>query len=233
MGYVNGNLAKEIARLHRWKEKVWSRRYQAILVSDEPAAQIARLRYILAYGAKEGLVASPRDWPGASSLPALLEGKPLRGLWYDRTRQYAARLRRKSFKEDDFATREEVQLEPLPCWAHLSKRACRQRVLELVEAIESEAAKGHAEAGTEAMGVKGLRKQRVTDHPPRLKRSPAPLAHCASKKIRRLYWQAYGWFYAAYREAADRLNAGELAVAFPEGAFPPPQPFTGRVLEPG
>jgi hypothetical protein len=45
-----------------WPHRVWSRRYQAILVSGEEAAQIERFRYLLSHGCKEGLVARSRDW---------------------------------------------------------------------------------------------------------------------------------------------------------------------------
>ena len=233
MGYFNGNLAKEVARLHQWKDKVWSRRYQAILVSSESSAQIQRLRYILAHGAKEGLVASPRDWPGASSLAALLEGQALEGLWFDRTREYSTRVRQDIYTEDDFATTENVHLEPLPCWNHLTAETYRQRILEMVHDIEQETAAAHAQAGTVPLGLHKLRRQRVEEHPERLQRSPAPLAHCASKRMRWLYWEAYGWFYAAYRDAADKLKAGHLEVAFPEGSFLPPRPFVGLVWQPG
>ena len=43
MGYVNSNLAREIGRLTKCREKIWSRRYQAILVSPEEGAQLERL----------------------------------------------------------------------------------------------------------------------------------------------------------------------------------------------
>jgi hypothetical protein len=36
----------------------------AIVVSDEEAAQVGRLRYILAHGVKENLVERVLDWPG-------------------------------------------------------------------------------------------------------------------------------------------------------------------------
>ncbi|MBK9034953.1 MAG: hypothetical protein IPL61_27435 [Myxococcales bacterium] len=49
----------------------WSRRGSVIAVLDDDA-QIERLRYILAQGPASNLVASPADWPGASSTPALL-----------------------------------------------------------------------------------------------------------------------------------------------------------------
>ncbi|MEA2563557.1 MAG: REP-associated tyrosine transposase [Acidobacteriota bacterium] len=58
MQHVDGNLSAEIGRpeIHDWPNTMWSRRYQSIVVSDEPAAQIERLRYHLAHGVKEGLV---------------------------------------------------------------------------------------------------------------------------------------------------------------------------------
>jgi hypothetical protein len=40
-----------------WTDRIWARRYQAILVSNEEAAQVDRLTYSLAQGVKENLVA--------------------------------------------------------------------------------------------------------------------------------------------------------------------------------
>ena len=65
MNYLNSNVAREAGRLHRWREKFWGRRYQAIVISEEEPAQVDRLRYLLSQGCKEGLVARPQDWPGA------------------------------------------------------------------------------------------------------------------------------------------------------------------------
>ena len=55
MQFVNGNVAKEAGRLYSWRDRLWSRRYRSIVVADEAAAH-GRLRYILAHGAKEGLL---------------------------------------------------------------------------------------------------------------------------------------------------------------------------------
>ncbi len=81
MGYFNSKLAREVGRLTGWKQKILGRRYQAIVVSAEEAAQIERLRYGLAHGCKEDLVERPRDWPGVHGVLALTEGKVLEGLW--------------------------------------------------------------------------------------------------------------------------------------------------------
>lgn len=85
MEYVAGNIAREIGRLHGWREKFWARRYRAILVSHEEEAQVGCLAYVLANGIKEGLVERPHHWPGVHCARALCHGSELRGTWFDRT----------------------------------------------------------------------------------------------------------------------------------------------------
>jgi hypothetical protein len=111
--------------------------YQAILVSEEEAAQVDRLRYTLSHGVKEGLVAHAGDWPGVHSVRELLAGEPIRGLWFDRTKEYAARNRGENFDRLKYATEQTFELTPLPCWAHLSPDAYRERVAALVTEIEA------------------------------------------------------------------------------------------------
>jgi transposase IS200 family protein len=114
MRHFNSNLAREIGRVVKWRDKFWSRRYRAIVVSDEEAAQVERLQYVLSQGVKEGLVEKAGQWPGVHCLKALLEGVPLVGQWFDRTREYAAQQRNENFKRLDCATSYQVQLSPLP-----------------------------------------------------------------------------------------------------------------------
>jgi len=225
MNYVNSNLAREAGRLFGWKEKFWGRRYQAIVVSEEEAAQIDRLRYVLSHGCKEGLVARPRDWPGAQSVKALTEGVPLRGLWFDRTREYAARSRGKDLQHLEYASREVLRLEPLPCWRQLSEELYRRRVSELITQIEAETAARHAREGSRPLGVKALLSRDPYQRPRKLKKAWAPAFHAATKTARKELVEAYGWFVAAYREAADRLLSGDSEASFPEGSFPPRLPF--------
>jgi hypothetical protein len=79
MGYVNGNVSRELGRIHRWRGTLWGRRTRPIPILDDES-MIARLRYILAQGVKEGLVERPEEWPGATSTPWLL-GEELIGIW--------------------------------------------------------------------------------------------------------------------------------------------------------
>jgi REP element-mobilizing transposase RayT len=55
VGYFNSNLAREVSRLTDWTRKIWDRRYQAILISNEEVVQVARFRYVLSQGVKENV----------------------------------------------------------------------------------------------------------------------------------------------------------------------------------
>ena len=61
--------------------------------------------------------------------------------------------------------------------------------------------------------------------PKKLKKSPAPLFHAASKAMRQYLWEGYAWFVAAYRTAAEKLQLGDPDPRFPIGSFPPAMPF--------
>jgi hypothetical protein len=70
-----------------------------------------------------------------------------------------------------------------------------------------------------------IRNQRPHDQASSPKRSPAPLFHAATKAMRHEMWDAYAWFVGAYRQAAEKLKAGDRTAAFPPGCFPPAMPF--------
>lgn len=225
MNYLNSNLAREVGRLHHWREKFWGRRYQAILVSDEEAAQMNRLRYLLSHGCKEGLVSRPEEWPGAHCVRALVEGQGLEGLWIDRTRKCTSRMRGKRGRRSSFTSVESIHLRPLPCWAHLSTDDIRMRIKSIMDEIEKATAEVHAQEGSEPLGVHAVLKQHPHDRPDRLKKTSAPLFHAETRRVRKELMAAYSWFVAAYREAAKRLADGNRNTKFPAGSFPSRLPF--------
>ncbi|MFL6291502.1 MAG: hypothetical protein ACJ759_11465, partial [Thermoanaerobaculia bacterium] len=81
--------------------------------------------------------------------------------------------------------------------------------------------------GREPLGREAILSQHPQTRPERLKKSPAPLFHAASKDARQGLKAAYGLFLAAFREAAERLKAGDRLARFPNGCFPPALPFVG------
>jgi putative transposase len=225
MWYLNANLAREVVRLTGWTDKVFSRRYQAIAVSDEEAAQVERLEYLLSHGVKEDLVEHVGDWPGVHCARALIEGEPLQGTWFDRTRASTARRRGETFGKYEHATTETVELDPLPCWNHLPVEEQRRRAASLVRSIDEKAAARRQAARTRPLGALTVLAQAPLHRPERLKKSPVPFVHAATKAMRQLLWEGYALFVAAYRSAAERLKAGDPAPPFPLGCFPPARPF--------
>jgi Transposase and inactivated derivatives len=225
MGYFAGNLAREIARLTGWKDKVWSRRYESILVTNEDAAQVERLAYILSNTVKENMVARVEDWPGVHCAHALLTGEEVEGTWFDRRLEYSTRLQGREPEPREFANAERVVLSQLSCWKHLTPTAYRLRIAELVLSIEETAAAARRESCIEPLGADGIRAQNPETRPRRLKKSPAPFVHAATKAARKAIWESYAWFVAAFRKAADKLKVGDRNAAFPIGSFPPRLPF--------
>jgi REP element-mobilizing transposase RayT len=221
MEYLNSNLAREINRLHDWSGDVWERRYRSILVSSEQDAQVSRLKYILAHGVKEGLVARASDWPGVHSLRETLAGKPIRGMWFDRTAEYKEAQRRQGSQRPEHAIEETFILSPLPCWAHLPADTYRQQVATMVAGVEEEAAAYLAGRGLIPLGVNEILRQDPQTRPNWTKKSSAPPYHAATKVMRQLLRAAYQAFVDAFRTAAERWKAGDRTARFPVGSFPP------------
>src|SRR5262245_51699645 len=225
MRYVNSNLARKVGRLVGWRDKIWSRRYQAIVISPEEAAQAGRLRYILSHGVKENLVERVDQWPGVHCAGSLLTGEPAVGYWFNQTQEYAARRRGEKFDRMKYATREILVLSPLPCWKHVSAEVRRRRVVEMIADMEAQATLRRQHGGRQALGASAVRGQHPFDRPARPKKSPAPLFHAASKLVREELWTAHAWFVAQFRQASERLRSGDRLARFPAGSFPPALPF--------
>jgi len=225
MRYTKSKIAREVNRLTDWRGPVFDRRYEMTVVTDEDAAQIERLRYVLAQSVKEGLVERLAQWPGVHCVEALLEGKSLTGHWFDRTQEFAARLRREDFGRMRYATVETVTFSSIPCWARLSPELYRARIAALVESIETEAALARERTGAVVVGVEAILSRDPQHRPASLARSPAPRVHAATKAARKAFYEIYAAFVGLFREASERLRRGDHGAPFPIGSFPPALPF--------
>jgi putative transposase len=229
MNYLNSNLAREVGRAVRWRERFWGRRYQAIPVSNEEAAQVERLLYVLRQGCKEGLVRRPGDWPGATSVHSLITGRPVAGPWIDRTTEYELRRRGRSFDSRTCVQQESFLLTPLPCWRHLLDAAYRESVSDLIRLVERETDERLRESEREPIGAERLARQNPHDAPNHFEGRPAPRIHATSKEVRLAFRESYRQFVAAFRRASEKFRCTtgihERFALFPAGSFPPPGPF--------
>ena len=134
-------------------------------------------------------------------------------------------LRGKELEPGASASRETVYLGPLSCWKHLTEEKYRARIVDLVREIEESAAAAREESQIPPLGPDGVRAQNPETRPRKIKKSPAPFCHALRKADRKALWEAYGYFVAAYRKAAERLRAGDRSVEFPIGSFLSRLPF--------
>lgn len=225
------NLSKEAGLIHDWPESMFPERYGHVEVSEEPETELARLKYVLSQGCKEGWVASPLDWPGASCVQSLTTGRPWVGEWIDRTA-----LRRSGKGEaSDFSEPLEVKLSPIPSLEHLPPEEYRRVVWDLVREIEEETAAMHRADGTSPMGASAVLAVDPHDRPARVEKKVRPWFHARSPEVRRAMRTALRYIFEAFKEASARLKSGDLDAPFPLHTFPPGRPFVREVeiLEPG
>ena len=224
IGSFTRRLSWLAARRHGWQGPIFVERYKALEISAEEEAQARRLSYVLSNGCKEGLVASPLDWPGVSFASALIGDRVLKGLWIDREALYEARRRGERVSESDFAEEVEVTLEPLPCWVHMSPQEARQAVHGVIDQIVEATAAMHAVDGTRPAGAAAV----VSADPwvrRKLEKVPVSSVLAASAKMWKLLLDGYRARVATYRAASDRFRSGVRNTVFPPNCFPPALPF--------
>lgn len=236
-GYVNGNVTRELNRLTGWHGPMWRRRFRAIAVDCDEVTQRSRLRYLLSHGIKEGLVTRARDWPGASSLPWMLDGAAVIGTWVDRTSMALDCKRGISKPEEDYETEIELQFAPMPCFAGATAREWRAEIAAIVADIEAEHAEERAAANAKSPGsgtVAGVEAVLAADPfhcAGRPKKRRAPCVHTSNSRAR-LAWRI--WFRdtrLSYYEAAAAYRSGDLSAEFPPGVFRPRGPFVPLCAE--
>lgn len=224
MGWVNGRISFEIGKLHDWPGRLWEKPAEPVPILDD-AAMVQKFRYLLEQGCKEGLVYSPRDWPGLTCVHAITRGERLSGSWLDRVAAGKASRRRADYAERDHVTTYDVKLSRLPCWQDLSEEDYRRTVTEMVEDIEAETRKKYPPNKNPVLGAKAVLRMHPHHRPDELPKSPAPLCHTTDPKKREQYRARYKSFASSFRDAAERVANGIRGVVFPLFSFPPRQPM--------
>lgn len=226
--HLNSNVAREVGRLHDWRDKFWARRYRSMGISDERADQRERLKYCLAQATQAGLVESPLDWPAPTTAEALLHDQPVVGYWFNRTKEYNARRSQVEFAKYDFATRYAIELQPLPAFQDDSPEEYRAMVAEILSEIEEETAKQRG--GRPVKGVDAVEAQEPCEPlPGKRKKSPAPMLFFSKEpEVRKSMSDDYKIFRDTYMqgsrqllEAAEQGYRLDLSATLPDGSFAP------------
>ncbi len=229
MHHLAGNVSKEVNRIRGRRGTLWERRYDQIVVSDEPDAQWKSLKYLLSHGVKEQLCESPLDWPGVHAARSLVHGESLEGFWWNRTREWAARNRGQKVGAYDFATRYLVDFAQLPAFRELSAEQYQDKIADLIREIEEEGRR--TRAGNPVAGVEKILSLNPFEPPTRkTKRSAKPHFRAESKQARDDLRSERATFLAQYAIASQALRLDrnpEAANWFPKGCYRPALPFNG------
>jgi REP element-mobilizing transposase RayT len=226
--YVQGNLARAVNDELGREGPVWCR--AAVIPVVDAEAQLERLHYVLSQGAKEGLVATPLDWPGVHAARALCGREDLVGAWVDRSRAY--RLRRggsrgggRDPQPHEVTTSYPITLAPVPALRHLEPAAYQQYMRALVATIEVDARAAHPRP----LGAAAILAQDAFDCPRRSKRGRAPRCHAADDISRNAFLDARRAFIDAHRTASRCLRARPSQPAhYPGHAFPAAAPCVAK-----
>ena len=201
-----------------WRGSFWERRYSAEPVLDEGAV-LERVRYIVSHGVKEGLVRRCEEWPGLTCLPELF-GRPARRFrWFDWSHRWTARSKKRVPDRFDprFATKETLELRPLPLTRFSRPSTWRRFLKRAVEAIQSQGRRDHPRV----LGPAGVLAQDPQYRPDRPKRTRRPWCHASSAEVRARYMDEHLTFRAKFSVASPRWRSGDFSVAFPPYAFRP------------
>ena len=116
-------------------------------------------------------------------------------------------------------------LTKLPCWSELSDEAYRQRVGEIVQRVEAEAAQKRQLERKSCLGVDKILAQSPFESPKNSAKSTRPWFHAVSERARKAMREAFKAFYGAYLIASAEFLEGNEDVVFPDGSYPPARPF--------
>lgn len=222
--HVRTNISKELGDLYDWRGTHWEGRSRDIHILDDAALE-QRLVYAISHGVKDGLVRESRLWPGVQWLRAAAEGRPLRGVWYDRSRLDGLRRAWQAAPPEargraphlmDVAETKRVTLHPPAAWDHMSPDEVRDEWRRLAAVAAQTYPPPEAVLGADAV-------LKASPHakPAHSKRSPAPGVHTADRRLRQAWVNGYAAFADGYRRALVALRNAAESVDFPfEGCRP-------------
>ena len=213
-----GQLADRVGRLRGMRMRIWGRRNRSIVVDPNTADVTARLKYCMANGTKENLVAHPSQWPGLNSARVFVLGELMKGKWTDYSAWGQAKRRDPDAPESAFQTEYEVVHSKMPGLDHLSDEDYQALMCRLCDEASNEAKATRQSDGLPEPGdPQRLTKIPFEHFPDEVSVSPAPAVHAHDPERQRQYRaevKAYREHLRAVRQGlADFLSSNGLDLA--------------------
>ncbi len=214
-------LARRVNKHIGRRGKFFAKRYTATPILDDEAL-LEKTQYSLCNPCNANLVDRAAHWPGFSTLEQMLTGKSQRYGIINWSQYHQARHRGEKVRPADFTEHYELELTPLPCWAHLPEEEQRQKLAALVKAGEDKARTVRRAEGKRVMPRWKLLRIRPTDRTKNPKRSRQPLCHTTDPLSFFAYREERYQYVLQYRSASKLYRRGHLEVTFPRYAVRPP-----------
>lgn len=211
LAHFHRTLAKVLNARWRRRENFWASEQTSVVRLLEPEDHFGKMIYSLGNPVQAGLVDTALNWPGANSLRAQLDDKPLkvqRPAWF--------------FREDgDMPEEVELHFKRPPGFEHLSQAEWRERIEEALAELEKKAARERRRRGVRVVGRRAVTKQSPSRTPStvRGRRRLRPRLACRNKWRRIEALRRNAEFQRRYRKAYQALRAGEHDVVFPAGTY--------------
>jgi REP element-mobilizing transposase RayT len=218
-----GNFARAVNRIRRRSGSCFERRYSAEPILDEEAL-LDRLVYTVTNPVKAGLCRRVRDWPGIvlfarTSHPEKVYAASGEGSLAGQTRKRAARSQKDTPNGGGVCYKGPLLIDPLP---HMpAESSCAQ----MVEERENELARQRRSRGHQILGAAKVLAVSWHSAPQHPKRSPRPICHATSSRLRAQFRQNIRHFTCLFQTASERLRRGAFGASFPEWSFPPGRPL--------
>ena len=113
-----------------WHEMKW------MPVATDEASVSWRLAYLMRQAVVANLVDHPIEFPGASTIDAMIDGTPMVGKTYDCATKYRdSRRLSGTLPDNEYERSLEVTVTPPSCWAHLSPHELRQQYVAIADSV--------------------------------------------------------------------------------------------------
>jgi REP element-mobilizing transposase RayT len=208
------------------RRSVWARRYRPqVLQRSEDLFHW--FYYVSLNPVSSGIVSSVNQYPCYNSFSDAVSGQSREYRWIDWSKYLMRRRYQPKVKPEDFSTRYKLVFSRVPQLENLSQEEYQRVMKEELIKRQSTLVKERGLAGKGFLGLEKLKAQKCGCYPRSTKTSarnsfcPLILTLCAETK--RSFLKLYFTIRDAFNEASAAYRAGDFAVEFPEGTYPPPR----------
>lgn len=215
-------VARSINRITGRRGPLWARRADIQPILDDTAA-CGRVAYCVNNPTKARLVKDPETWPGLNLAFGIVDTDEVPFEYFDTEAWHQAKRPREL---NDFFTTVMLTLRPLPACDGMDRKRYAANIRSwLVHQISEESTpvreQSSSHTSTEVLGIETVLKAAYDQRPKHPNNSERPYCF-GSRAHRKAHYEEMNDLIAVHEDCSQRFRAGNRAVRFPTGTYPPP-----------